>query len=99
MCTPRCLGLAAMVAQRSGCDLEQHEIDYRLDFIVERTDGVLQGEPHNSYSPPAAVRSDGLLASAWRHCLTLWAMSVAAGIVGDLGLFPGGAAQMPNMCQ
>ena len=93
MRAPRCLGSAAMVSSVSAAACEQETIDHRLVVPGDVADRRGQGEDHVVILHGQQIGLAGLQPAPGRTGLTLGAMPVATGVVGDLGVVTGRALQ------
>ena len=93
MRAPRCLRIGGDGAQGLGRDLKQQAVDQRLVGIGDRTDRRRQGEDDVVVLDRQQVDLAGLEPAPGGTGLTLRAMAVTAGVVGDLGMLTGGAMQ------
>ena len=87
------LGVGGDRAQCLGGDVEQQAIDELLVGVGDGADRRGQGEDHVVVIDGQQIRLSRLEPAARGTSLALRAVSVAAGVVGDLGLFAGRAAQ------
>ena len=83
MRAPRCFGSAAMVMQRLGGGPEQEVVDRSLVLERDRADRSRQGEDDVIIGNRQKLRLAVFEPLPRRRRLTLGAMPVAAGIVGD----------------
>ena len=80
-------------AQGLGRDLKQQAVDHRFIVIGDRTDRCRQGEDDVVVVDRQQIDLTGLEPASGRTGLTLRAMPVTAGVVGDLGVRTGRARQ------
>ncbi len=82
-----------MVRQRFGGDLEQQPIDHRLVGVGDGADRRRQGKHHMVILHRQQIGLPGFEPALRGAGLALRAMPVAAGVVGDLVVLAGRAAQ------
>jgi hypothetical protein len=80
-------------AQSFGSDVEQQTVQHRLVGIGKRADRGRQGEHHMVIRYRQQLGLTGLEPASGGSGLALWAVPVAAGVVGNLDLLAGVAAQ------
>jgi hypothetical protein len=90
---PEMLRVGGDGAQGLGSDVEQQVVDQRLVVIGDGADRRGQGEHHVVVLDRQQVGLAGLEPAVGSARLTLWAMPIAARVIGDRELLTGAAAQ------
>ena len=80
-------------AQGLGRDLKQQAVDHRFIVIGDRTDRRRQGKDDVVVVDRQQIDLTGLEPASGGAGLTLRAMAVTTGVVGDLGMLTGGTMQ------